>query len=166
MDFGKGLLLVYRKDVQHIQLTLSLVAGPGPRAGVKISFFPSPFSTRVSPPRPSEVRPSRMEVASFSTCWRSGGGIILVDITGPDTSLPSAPWGTSQDIMLATSAAMCQAPSPVFSIISLDLPLKSLPTPYLGVTWVNTQLLLLLLNIGLLKSINQLPNKKNPFILS
>ena len=31
MDFGKGLLLVYRKDVQHIQLTLSLVAGPGPR---------------------------------------------------------------------------------------------------------------------------------------
>ena len=149
MDLGKGLLLVYRKDVQHIQLTLSLVAGPGPAAGVKISVFPSPFSTWVSLSSLSEVRPSRMEVASFSSCWRSGSGTILVDITGPDTSLPSAPWGTSQDIMLATSAAMCQAPSLVFSIISLDLPLKSLSTPYLGVTWVNAQLLLLLLNIGL-----------------
>ena len=84
MNFGKGLLLVDRKDFQYIQLTPSLVAGPGPAAGVKISFFPPPSSTRVSPSRQSEVRPSRMEEASFSSGWSSGGGIILVDMTGPD----------------------------------------------------------------------------------
>ena len=84
MNFGKGLLLVDRKDFQRIQLTLSLVAGPGPAAGVKISFFPPPSSTKVSPSRLSEVRPSRMAEASFSSSWSSGGGIILVDMTGPD----------------------------------------------------------------------------------
>merc|ERR1719341_2926445 len=128
-----ALVAFFWRKLYLSQLIRSLVAGPGPEAGVSRSEELVEESRRSAPSRAMQLSSSSSLLTAVSFACRCGGGIILVEMTGPEVNL-SPSWVTSQEREFPTVAPTLHLPAPPSASIETfkSSPSQSPSSPSLG----------------------------------